>query len=294
MIINDAVYGKEEISEPVLIELVNSGEVQRLKGISQFGIPEEYYHMPCFSRFEHSVGVMILLRRLHAGLKEQVAGLLHDVSHTAFSHTIDWVMGDPSKGDFQDSNHSRFIENSKIPAILEKYGLDHKEISNLKNFPLLEREHPKLCADRVDYTLREIVLMRKKEDSDMILCSLVNHEWEIVLNSENAARLFASYYQRFNKFNWNSPRSKARYEVLANILKKALSKKIIGMKDLLQDDKHVIEIIKAKGDESMLRDLESLKKNKPAERIFSKGKARYVDPKILSGNSVKNLSQTYK
>lgn len=291
MKVKDVVYGEEEINEQVLLDLINSKEIQRLKGISQFGLPEEYYHMPCFSRYDHSVGVMILLRRLRADLKEQIAGLLHDASHTAFSHTIDWVIGDPSKSDFQDSNHSRFIENSNIPEILEKHGFNHKEISKLKNFSLLEREHPNLCADRVDYTLREIVLMRKKADSDFIFNSLTNHNGEMVLNSEKAARLFTRYYRRFNKFNWNSPRSRARYTILSRILKKALSKNIINMEDLMQDDSHVIKILKSKGDKTMLRGLEDLKKNRPIENPLKEGKIRYVDPKVLYGNSLKKLSQ---
>ena len=35
--INDRVYGKIVIDEPVLIELINSKPVQRLKGINQAG-----------------------------------------------------------------------------------------------------------------------------------------------------------------------------------------------------------------------------------------------------------------
>jgi HD superfamily phosphohydrolase len=34
---------------------------------------------------------MLLVRRLGASLEEQIAALLHDVSHTAFSHVIDSV-----------------------------------------------------------------------------------------------------------------------------------------------------------------------------------------------------------
>ena len=43
------------------------------------------------TRFEHSLGVFALLRRLRAPRREQVAGLLHDISHTAFSHAVDFV-----------------------------------------------------------------------------------------------------------------------------------------------------------------------------------------------------------
>ena len=102
MKIKNIVYGEEEINEGVLIELVNSKEVQRLKNITLTGIPEEYYFRKVSSRFGHSVGVMILLRRLGADLKEQIAGLLHDVSHTAFSHLVEWLFGDPMEGDARD------------------------------------------------------------------------------------------------------------------------------------------------------------------------------------------------
>ena len=101
MKINDLVYGEEEIGEQVLIELINSSAIQRLKEISQFGLPEEYHHRKVFSRYAHSVGVLILLRRLGADLDEQIAGLLHDVSHTAFSHVIDWVL-ENSEENYQD------------------------------------------------------------------------------------------------------------------------------------------------------------------------------------------------
>ncbi|HUB93002.1 MAG TPA: HD domain-containing protein [Verrucomicrobiae bacterium] len=89
MTIDDRVYGSAEVNSNVLLDLINSQPVQRLKGIAQFGIPDEFYHKQNYSRYEHSVGVMILLQRLGASEEEQIAGLLHDVSHTAFSHVID-------------------------------------------------------------------------------------------------------------------------------------------------------------------------------------------------------------
>ncbi len=35
---------------------------------------------------------MMLVNRLGGSLEEQIAALLHDVSHTAFSHVIDYVL----------------------------------------------------------------------------------------------------------------------------------------------------------------------------------------------------------
>lgn len=91
---DDAIYGRNEITEPVLLDLMKSDAMQRLKGISQHGVTALLGITPPFSRFDHSVGVMLLVRRLGASLEEQVAALLHDVSHTAFSHVIDFVFND--------------------------------------------------------------------------------------------------------------------------------------------------------------------------------------------------------
>lgn len=37
---------------------------------------------------------MLLNRQLDASMEEQIVALLHDVSHTAFSHVIDYVFDD--------------------------------------------------------------------------------------------------------------------------------------------------------------------------------------------------------
>lgn len=45
MILNDKIYGKVEVKSPVMIELIKSAPMQRLKKISQFGVPDEFYHL---------------------------------------------------------------------------------------------------------------------------------------------------------------------------------------------------------------------------------------------------------
>ena len=110
MDIKDEIYGEFKVAEPVLISLINSQPIQRLKGIDNYGIPKEMYQFPGFSRFDHSLGVLLLLRRLGAGIEEQVAGLLHDVSHTAFSHVVDWAIGDSEK---EDLGFNSFLEEQR-------------------------------------------------------------------------------------------------------------------------------------------------------------------------------------
>ena len=163
MELHDVNYGTFQVTEPVLTELILSKEIQRLKSIDQFGVPVRYVSFKTFSRYEHSIGVMLLLRKLGANLEEQVAGLIHDASHRAFSHVVDWALADGAKGNesFQDDSHKSRLEGTNIATIVKKHGIDFDRIIDTKSYTLLECDLPGLCADRVDLcTLRSYTIER--------------------------------------------------------------------------------------------------------------------------------------
>ena len=117
MLIRDALYGEFEI-DGVLEELILSKPVQRLKEIHQAGAGFLVNSRWTITRFEHSIGVMLLIRQFGGSLEEQVAGLLHDVSHTAFSHVVDVVLENEAE-DYHEELFMDVIKQSSIPAILE-------------------------------------------------------------------------------------------------------------------------------------------------------------------------------
>ena len=118
MNINDKVYGEITIDEPVLLELIQSKPIQRLKGINQAGASQYALKHKTISRYEHSVGVMILLKKLNASVEEQIAGLLHDIPHTAFSHVIDFAFKDTDhKHEFHEKFHEQIILQSEMKTI---------------------------------------------------------------------------------------------------------------------------------------------------------------------------------
>jgi HD superfamily phosphohydrolase len=155
MIVDDAVYGEFEIKDSLVLELIESKPMQRLKHITQFGSWKFIMPELNTTRFEHCVGVYRLLCLLGAPREEQVAGLLHDVPHGAFSHVIDYVFGRVRDQEYHNEQHKRIIMNSEIPEILEREGLSAKRIVDERNFPLLERDIPDFCADRLDYFMRD-------------------------------------------------------------------------------------------------------------------------------------------
>jgi len=295
MIINDKVYGRVKITSPVLIELIKSEPMQRLKKIAQHGLPDEYYHIKGGNRFDHCVGVMLLLKKLGASEEEQVAGLLHDVSHTAFSHVIDWVVGTGKTEDYQDEHHSEIIHSTKISKILKKYKINVERIANYhKYFPLLEKDIPDLCADRVDYSLREFPPMIAKR----CLKELTVHRNQIVFKHQKNALEFSENYLKRQMEHWGGYEAVVRYAILAKILKKALKKKTIKMQDFLQDDVYILSKLIASKDKETLETLVILRRKSlaslPKSKNIAHKKFRHVDPLFLKNDQLIRLGTVDK
>ncbi len=294
MIYQDRIYGEIKIEEPVILELIESKPLQRLKNITQYGIPDNFYHVPGYSRFEHSVGVMSLLKKIGGDLEEQVAGLLHDVSHTAFSHVFDWIGGGSENEDYQDKTHKDFILKSGVVQILKKYGLDPLKISEIKNFGLLEREIPDLCADRMDYTFRDYFWENPLAIQDY-LSKLINFNGSIVFTDLKIAEAFARNYLKCQTEHWGGYEAVGRYYYFSQIFQKALDKKILLLDDFYQNDNFIIKKIYDSKNRDLINILEKLRK-KPLEKLnlgekrVLKKKFRYVDPKILENGKIFTLS----
>ena len=215
MLIKDRVYGEIEITDQVILDLIKSKPMQRLKGIAQAGISKYVFKNRSVTRFEHSLGVMILLKKLGASVEEQIAGLLHDIPHTAFSHVIDYVFKSKDH-DFHEKFHEKIINNSEIPKILKEHDLDPKFITNEHNFPLLEKNAPDLCADRLDYTFRDLAeFYSSTEKLKDCITKLIIENNEIIFADKESAVLFANLYLDWAEKTASNPIDVALYELLA-------------------------------------------------------------------------------
>lgn len=298
MIYKDRIYGKVGIKEPVLLDFLKSSPVLRLKKISQLGIPDKYYHRKNFSRYEHSVGVMILLKKLGATLEEQVAGLLHDASVLAFSHVADWVFaeGKESPEDYHDTIHEEFMRKTKIPEILERHDFILERILNSENFSLLEREIPDLCADRIDYSFREHNLWKEPRNLREYINSLVNFNGEIVFNDKKLASDFAIDFLGLQVNHWGTHETATRYHLFSEVLRFALKKKIISKKDFFKEEGIILNKLEKSSNKFIKNILNSLgdgsfkdSKAKIGKKIIKK--FRHVDPKIIVDGELVRLSK---
>lgn len=273
--------------------------MQRLKGISQHGVTALLGITPPFSRFDHSVGAMLLVRHLGASLEEQVAALLHDISHTAFSHVIDFVFNDHSGQSYHEEKKEEFIAGSDIPAILNRHGMDWHAFLDEEQFLLLEQASPALCADRLDYFLRDLEflgLANGKERSAAVE-SLVVKDGKIAVNNPDMARWIAYTFIETDRASWSSFREVGLYQLTAEAIKTASQFGFINESDLWGTDKTLWEKLCA-ADHPDVRRLINLitpgtrftwNEECPAFRVTTK--VRSIDPSVANGNVVTPLSE---
>src|SRR5207237_6182368 len=131
----DRVYGDVAIEEPGILDLIGSPTFERLKGVRQAGPSALTFPFKNVTRFEHSLGVFLLLRRLGADRREQVAGLLHDISHTAFSHAVDFVFASEEQ-DHHERLKPEFLQRPDIVAALGALDYRPEEFYDDAVFPL--------------------------------------------------------------------------------------------------------------------------------------------------------------
>ncbi|MGL4572181.1 MAG: HD domain-containing protein [Clostridium sp.] len=293
MKITDTIYGEFNI-EPILEELINTKEVQRLKNIHQGGA--SYLINPKWNvtRYEHSVGAMLLIKLMGGSVEEQIAGLLHDISHTAFSHVVDFAL-DNNDEDYHEKIYDEIIEVSNIPEILLNNGYDYKDILfNESKWTILEKSAPKLCADRIDYTLRDMYHYGfiTKEEIQRFLNNLIIVNGEIVITSIEVSEWFTeTYYKEVIGFFMN-PLNVYANDRLVRSLKIALELKEINLDDLRKDDTFVYELLKKSKSKEIQHLLNSINKNvKLVENredydIYQRNKLRIIDPSIVIDNQV--------
>ena len=156
-VINDAIHGDFSI-DGVREELLATPEMNKLSHIKQLGLAHLVFPGAHHTRFEHSLGVSHVggLMSESMGLSDtdkevvQVAGMLHDVGHGPYSHTLEHILHSRGGKDHMtitegiitgsydvvdESESSSFKIRQTIPETLEKHGIDPKEISKLIRGP---------------------------------------------------------------------------------------------------------------------------------------------------------------
>ncbi len=298
MIYNDPVYGPSQITNPVLLDIMNSEAMQRLQGVLQHGITALVGITRETSRFEHSVGVMLLVRRMGATLKEQIAALLHDISHTAFSHVIDYVYDEHDSQSFHEDHKLEFVSGTDIPDILDKHGYKWMDFMWENNFTLLEQDLPHLCADRLDYFLRDSRDLGLATDQEVsnTLEHLTPHRGRIVLDDLDVARWLGYTFIEADKASWANFREVGLYELAAQAIRRGIEIGILTETDILGTDHPAWEKLRSSIDPVLQHHFQRVRPDtifvwdEDNPEFLVSTKLRSIDPDVLINTQLIPLS----
>jgi len=288
MLFKDKIFGTIEITEPVALELIQTPQMQRLEKIHQYGVYYLFLPNCATTRFEHSLGVYWILKEFGAELKEQLVGLLHDLSHSVFSHVIDYLYDNTASEDYQDKIHHRFFRNNEISRILERYHINPDDIADLKNWPLADCPLPNVCADRLQYTLADAITIGKIDAAlaQKFIQDLFVQSEKFVFKTPRTALEFAELSLWMCKNFWHSNWGAYSFFLMVKILKAALEESIIGQKDLMTDDESMLNKLEDCHQPKILNLLETLKnfqkdavvEDKTDYDVRQISKMRVIDP----------------
>ena len=295
----DEVYGGVQIDEPVLLALIDSKAMQRLRTVLQHGISGLIGITEPTTRFDHSMGTMLLVRKLGGSIEEQIASLIHDASHTAFSHVIDYVFHGHQEQNYHDDMKEPFLSSTDIPEILASWDYDWRELIDEGRFPLLEQPAPALCADRIDYFVRDALGLKlaSLNEVDWALSHLQVWDGRIVVNDLVAAQWFGHTYIEADKSSWANFREVALYELTAMAIRRGLEIGEIEENDFWRGDEELWEKLKASQDPIIVQKVRLVDKrtefvwdaDKPDFSVSTK--IRTIDPEVHIDSQTSKLSE---
>lgn len=285
--------------------------LKRLKDIDQSGPAHLFsYTIPPYTRLSHSIGVYNLLKRNHASKAERIAGLYHDVTHTVFSHTSDYLENDYQKyveESMHDSMFDMLLDNPETKKILEQENLSIKDINpSNPDFKMLEAPLPEMNADRIEYTIHTAYLL------GLITIHQVHALYDdLFFNKELGLWFFMNDYCAFifgycslilNLKFWAAPWCFQQNMHLAKAIKLAIKLNVFTKEDLFKmTDQEIMVKLKSCENIEIKKFLQYTKIFTLDERqcpqtdyelVYFKPKFRGIDPRV--GTNCKKYSEVGK
>ena len=127
-----------------LRECIETPIVQRIKSIGM-NCGCEYTSFPQFadidsdSRYDHSIGVALIIWHFTHDRKQAIAGLLHDVASPVFAHVVDFMHGDYLTQESTEDGTEMLIAGSvELQAVLRKYEFTTDDVCDYHIYPIAD------------------------------------------------------------------------------------------------------------------------------------------------------------
>ena len=169
-VFKDPVHRYVHVRDRIIWDLIATKEFQRLRRIRQLGTTFLTFHGAEHSRFNHSLGVYEIVRRIvddifkgRSGWDEDerlvslCAALLHDLGHGPFSHSFEKVFD----LDHEDFTRAIILGDTEVNEVLRCVAEDFPQkvadviAKTYKNQLVVSLISSQIDADRMDYLQRD-------------------------------------------------------------------------------------------------------------------------------------------
>ncbi len=283
---------------------LTSDSMMRLKkidmncGVNYTSLPL-FSNLSPYSRYDHSLRVACILYFFTNDLTQSLAGLFHDISTPAFSHTIDFLNGDYLNQESTEKETKEMIrKDALIYQLLEKDRISIASVCDYHLYSLADNDSPKLSSDRLEYTLSNGVNYNfiSEQEANAIFSDIQVgynefHEKEMIFQHTKYAEQFTLLALRCGKV-YSSIQDRYAMEYLAQIIKTYIDEKKLSYEDLYTDEETVIHKIQNDSKWIQYTNLSDVIEDESG--IIIHAKKRYIDPYVLEKGRMRQISDTIK
>ena len=250
-----------------------------------------------YSSLDHAIGVALVVWHFTHDKKQTLAGLFHDIATPVFKHCVDFMNGDHLAQESTEDLTTEMIAGSpELSRLLERDGILVSEADNYHLYPIADNDTPKLSADRLEYSLANMLFAYGIADlaeireiyADIVVQSDENGVKELGFQTKKIARKFIKLTSQLSIF-YREDKTRYSMQLIADILQKMSEAGRISVADLYQmKESEVINLILASdcGDAFLAwRKAKKIKKAKSFEEcpegvyvVNCQAKVRYIDP----------------
>lgn len=247
-IIHDSIYGTMKV-EPLELDLMETLEMQRLNGIKQLGLSYLVFPGANHTRIEHSLGTGHLAKRISDVLTLEKpekdllvsAGLLHDVGHGPFSHTLETTLEQAigmnhmdltkkiitgEEDNISKEEREAFPHVPRVHEVLKEHDVKPDEVANLISTPhpshsttlhmdkgqeffnekgyLTQLINSPIDIDQIDYLLRDAYYTGVAHgiiDVDRLVQTFAIHHNDLVVDRKGLSALEGMFVARALMFS---------------------------------------------------------------------------------------------
>ena len=241
----------EEEMPAFLTEGMRCPSVERLREIGM-NCGCQYTSFPLFqkalpySRWDHSVGTALIAWHFSRDPGAALAGLTHDIAAPVFAHVIDFVRGDYLRQESTEAGTVRLIrQDRRLTDCLARAGIGPSRAED-RLYPLVNNETPRLCADRLEYTLGNLFHFRFCAPGEiaalyraLTVAEAEDGQPELAFKDVESAGQFARLALRCAAV-YVSDEDRYAMQILSELVKEALARNVLMEEDLWTTEPRII------------------------------------------------------